>query len=157
MVKKNKQPPEIVYDLEPMDERSTWLQEKYYENLVGQSERMDQLGYKLITLELAIPGLLVTVLKLSAGKGKPILTSPGMFFAFIFWFLALFFTLLAVFPKTYKVDPSIIERDSPDRQKTLSIYEYFHYSAKDKKHRLIPGIFFFTIGVICSFVSLIQL
>ena len=51
----------------PVSGSETLLRNKFAESIVGQSELMDKLAQQLITLELAIPGIYVAVLKLTAG------------------------------------------------------------------------------------------
>lgn len=58
----------------PPSRRDELIQERYIEEFARQSEHMDALARQLITLELAIPGLYATLLKLVAG-GKA--TVPG--------------------------------------------------------------------------------
>ena len=53
----------------PPSNSDTLLREKFDESIAAQSEQMDKLGQQLITLELAIPGLYATVLKLISGEG----------------------------------------------------------------------------------------
>jgi hypothetical protein len=51
----------------PPDAYEAKIKEKYAESFAGQSDLMDKLAQQLLTLELAIPGLYATVLKLVAG------------------------------------------------------------------------------------------
>ena len=51
----------------PPSQQDHLLRDKLIEDIAGQSTRMDDLARQLITLELAIPGVFATALKLVAG------------------------------------------------------------------------------------------
>ena len=51
----------------PPSQQDYLLRDKLIEDIAGQSTRMDDLARQLITLELAIPGVFATALKLVAG------------------------------------------------------------------------------------------
>jgi hypothetical protein len=51
----------------PLSRQDQLLRDKLIEDIAGQSARMDELARQLIALELAVPGLYATVLKLVAG------------------------------------------------------------------------------------------
>ena len=52
----------------PVSENEKLLRQKFYENIASQSDLMDKLSERLLTLELAIPGLFAAVLKLTRGE-----------------------------------------------------------------------------------------
>ena len=56
----------------PVTSSETVLRDKFAESIVGQSELMDRLAQQLITLELAIPGLYATALKLLSGDAATV-------------------------------------------------------------------------------------
>jgi hypothetical protein len=58
---------ETALPTRPPSKSESLLREKFAESVAGQSDLMDQLARQLITLELAIPGLYATVLKLTQG------------------------------------------------------------------------------------------
>ncbi len=55
----------------PLNDNEKLLREKFHESIVAQSDLMDKLSERLLTLELAIPGLYATALKLISGD-KPL-------------------------------------------------------------------------------------
>jgi len=70
---------------QPLNDNEKLLRQKFYENIAAQSDLMDKLGERLLTLELAIPGAYATALKLLYGDKVTI--TPGTIgtLAFIFW------------------------------------------------------------------------
>ena len=52
----------------PISDNEELLREKFYESIASQSETVDKLSEHLLTLELAIPGLYATALKLVGGE-----------------------------------------------------------------------------------------
>ncbi|MBL8046186.1 MAG: hypothetical protein JNL09_06580, partial [Anaerolineales bacterium] len=51
----------------PLNDNEKLLRTKYYESLAAQSDLMDKLAERLLPIQLAIPGLYATVLKLVGG------------------------------------------------------------------------------------------
>ncbi len=126
------------------------LKEKFAESIAGQCEHMDKLGRQLITLELAIPGLYATVLKLTSGSKATLSTSPGLYIAFACWFIALLFTLISLIPRSWKVDPSIMKQDSSKQVAYLGIEDFFHKTAQHKRRLLIVARLVFFVGVVSA-------
>ena len=132
----------------PLNSGETLLQEKFAESIAGQSDLMDKLGQQLITLELAIPGLYATVLKLTQGD-KAIATVDGwLYFTFGCWFLALALTLISLIPRNWQVDPTILKPDPTGKTKVLGVEAFFHKSALYKRRLLIPACLIFWAGIV---------
>ncbi len=131
--------------IRPPSRRDELIQERYIEEVARQGEHMDALARQLITLELAIPGLYATLLKLVAG-GKA--TVPGdlqLYAAFGCWFLALLFSLLGLIPRKYRVDPRKLDEDTGCGAESLRILGFFRCSARYKRRLLIAsGLLLFT-------------
>jgi hypothetical protein len=125
---------------QPLSTIDKKLEEKFAESITQQSELMDTLGKQLLTLELAIPGVYATVLKLVAGEKATLTIDWGFGVTFLLWFVALLLTLLAIFPKAYRVDSSRLDE----------IENFFHKSAKRKATLLSWSVFLFFIGIGCS-------
>ncbi len=73
----------------PPTKQDTLLQERFYEAIANQAALMDKLAQVLLTVELAIPGLYATTLKLISGKEKTFILSCPLIFAFLCWLAAL--------------------------------------------------------------------
>jgi len=149
------QPPSATHST-PAQKSAQLLREKFDEETASQASRMDALARQLITLELAIPSLYATILKLlQDGKASASLDLP-LQLAFLCWFLALVCTLAALFPRNYKVDPQIIRYAEPvaDKAAPLSIEAYFKNSARYKLRWLSVAILFFFAGICTALYSL---
>jgi len=116
------------------------LQERFYGAVANQAALMDKLAQTLLTVELAIPGLYATSLKLVSGK-ETLNFSCALILAFLFWLIALTTTLFAVIPKQYDVNTNEI------RNSEKSIETFFYKSARDKWHLLMLSITFFVAGL----------
>lgn len=139
------------------------LQEQFAADIVKQNERLDELAKQLFTLELAIPGLYVTALKLMQGDSA---TLPHEFgwVPFVFWLLALLATMVGLFPLNYEVDLNVIRHNHKEPSfwrglsqwfvhhfkkptQTLSIEEFYRESAQNKRYALLLGSVCFFIGI----------
>jgi len=123
------------------------LKDKYAESIAAQSEQMDNLGRQLITLELAIPGLYTTVLKLIGGTNATLCAGPALYITFICWFIALLLTLFSLIPREWKVDRNIMKQDPGEQTDTLGIEDFFQKSAQYKRCLLIAASLLFFCGV----------
>ena len=90
----------------PLNADETYIREKYLEGISKQPELMDSVAKQLLTLELAIPGLYVSILKLVGGKDNTLTLSDDIYLVFAFWLMALICTVGALFPRHYTVDPN---------------------------------------------------
>ena len=134
----------------PVNSSEKVLRDKFAESVAKQSELMDTLGRQLITLELAIPGIYATVLKLIQGQDATLTPDGWLYFTFVCWSLALLLTLVSLIPRNWKVDPSMLKPDPAGRNTDLSLEEFFHKSAQYKRRLLIASITFFTVGTLSS-------
>ena len=138
---------ETILTTQPVSSSDTVLREKFAESIAGQSELMDKLGQQLITLELAIPGLYATVLKLVQGEKATLTVDNWLYFTFGSWFIALVLTLISLIPREWDVDETMLKPDPAGRGDMLSIEEFFFNSARYKRRLLIPACIFFWLGI----------
>lgn len=134
----------------PVSSNETILRDKFAESMVSQSELMDKLGQQLLTLELAIPGLYATVLKLIQGEDATLVRNWWLYSAFGCWFLALVLTLASLVPRRWRVDPTILKQDPVAQNAPLGLEDFFFKSAQFKRWLLIPAALFFWIGILCA-------
>ncbi len=127
------------------------FKEKFAESIAGQSELMDKLGQQLITLELAIPGLYATALKLMSGDKAILSNNPSLYITFACWFFALLCTLISLIPRKWKINRNIMKQDPSAETEELGIEDFFHKTAQYKRRLLIASVILFFIGV-CSAV-----
>jgi len=80
---------------------------------VNQAHRLDDIAKLLIMVELAVPGLYATALKLIEGDKASLAVTPAVYTTFFFWFAALALTLVALLPKSYQVDRSTYHGTPP--------------------------------------------
>ncbi|MCP4698810.1 MAG: hypothetical protein GY862_18460, partial [Gammaproteobacteria bacterium] len=121
--------------------------------IIKQGERLDDLAKQLFTLELAIPGLYVTVLKLTAEH--KLANTPLLWVTFIVWAAAWAITLIGMFPRSYKVSRNVIRREQADGDSDgISIEEFYQRSARHKYRTLAwaGGLFFF--GIFCAMFTI---
>jgi hypothetical protein len=134
----------------PQSSSDKILRAKFAESISGQSDQMDKLGQLLITLELAIPGLYATVLKLISGD-KAILTIGNvLYLTFACWFLALMFTLISLVPRNWKVNPSVMKQDEFLQSEEIGIEDFFYKTAQYKRRLLIVSSLLFFMGVVSA-------
>jgi len=134
----------------PLDEHEKLMRKKFYESITAQSELMDKLSGQLLTLELAIPGVYATMLKLVSGDKATIQVNAAFYLAFIAWFAALALTLIAFTPKKWTVDPSILKQDPQKFSEGLGIEDFFLQSARYKRRLVIGSSVLFFVGVFCA-------
>ncbi|CAA6808039.1 MAG: Unknown protein [uncultured Sulfurovum sp.] len=133
------------YTSKPLDSIDKKLQEKFAEDIANQATLMDNMGKQLLTLELAMVGIYATVLKLIAGDGATLDGSWAIGITFLFWFMAVVATVLAIFPEEYEVN-----KTKPDE-----IEKYFYASARKKGKMLVVSVALFFIGVAISVFTMI--
>ncbi|HID52784.1 MAG TPA: hypothetical protein EYP41_12205 [Anaerolineae bacterium] len=140
---------------QPVSDSTKLLRDKFYEQYANQSEQMDTLARRLISIELAIPGLYATVLKLTQGDKATVTVDGWLYFTFGCWFLALAFTLAALFPRSWQVDPTIIKSDPTGKGDKLSLEDFFYKSARYKYWLLVIACLFFGAGIVGAVVVLL--
>ena len=129
------------------------LIEKYGEDIAAQPDRMDHLAGRLITLELAIPGLFATALKLTSGRAATISAGSALYIAFSCWFAALALTLWALFPRRWQVNENMLENDQWQQGGVLGIRDYFTRTCQYKQKRLIGAVLLFFAGIVAAVLS----
>jgi hypothetical protein len=129
------------------------LQQKFAESITGQNELMDKLGQQLIAMELAIPGLYATILKLMSGDKATVAAGKAFYLTFACWFLALLLTLISLMPRKWKVDPTVMKQDEFSQGGELGIEDFFYKTAQYKRRLLISSSLLFFIGVVSAAYS----
>ncbi len=138
----------------PLSENEKLLREKFYESIAAQSDLMDKLSEKLLTLELAIPGLFATVVKLTRGDKATLPINTALNVAFGCWLVALILTLLALTPKKWMVDTTILKQDPKKFSEGLGIEDYFEQSSIYKRRLVIASSLLFFIGIFSAIFTL---
>ena len=123
------------------------LRDKFYESVVAQDELMGKALSQLLTLELAIPGLYATVLKLIRGDSATVQLTPAFYLTYACWLVALGLTLYALIPKNWKVDPTVLVQDPTHYADGIGIEDFFRQSAQYKRRFLIVSSLLFFIGI----------
>ncbi len=144
----------LEYTVQPLSAVEKKLLDKYVEDLAGQSDRLTNLAERLITLELAIPGLFATVLKLAAGDKAAAPMNVFLYTAFFCWLAALVLTILALLPRSWQVDEQVMQQDHSVANAPLGIRDYFQNTARHKWHLVLPSAFLLFIGICCAVLSI---
>lgn len=119
----------------PNDE-DTFLKEKHLESISKQPELMDSIAKQMLTLELAIPGLYVSAIRVSDKLGK-INPTCALYLAFASWLLSLVFIIVALVPRAYSVNPD----------DHTAIRDSFYKTARYKLNWIIASIIAFASGL----------
>lgn len=138
----------------PLNDNEKLLREKFYESIITQSELMDKLSERLITLQLAIPGAYATALKLMYGDKATVTLGTLGYIAFGLWFASLILTLFALTPKKWKVDVSILKQDPKKLDQALGIEDFFEQSAIYKRRLISISSVLFFLGIIGAALTL---
>jgi hypothetical protein len=138
----------------PLNDNEKLMREKFYESIVAQSDLMDKLAERLLTLELAIPGLYATVLKLVSGDKATITVNAAFYITFGCWLLALALTLAALTPRKWLVDPTVLKQDPKKISEELGIEDFFEKSANYKRGLVIASSLFFFTGIFSAFFTI---
>lgn len=138
----------------PLNDNEKLMREKFYESIVAQSDLMDKLSERLLTLELAIPGLYATAVKLIRGDKATITVNAAFYITFGCWLLALLLTLMALTPKKWTVDPTILKQDPKKFSEALGIEDFFERSAQYKRRLVIAASIFFFAGIFSATFTL---
>ena len=83
-------------------------------------------------MELAIPGLYVSVLKLVGNQNLALNIGLSQWITFLFWLVALVLSLVALFPRRYDVDTNVLSGNNL-RNGAMGVADYFHRSARYKR------------------------
>ncbi len=134
----------------PPNENENLLRKKFYESIAAQSDLMDKLGERLLTLELGIPGLYATVIKLTSGDKATVAFDGALGVTLGCWLLALLLTLAALTPRNWRVDPSVLKQDPKKFAEGLGIEDFFTRSAQYKRLLLIGSAMLFFAGIVAA-------
>lgn len=138
----------------PVSENENLLRKKFYESIAAQSDLMDTLGERLLTLELGIPGLFATVLKLTRGDSATLPINAALNLAFALWLLALILTLMALTPKKWTVDEDLLKQDPEKFSEGLGIVDFFEQSALYKRRLIVASSVLFFAGIFSALFTL---
>ena len=138
----------------PLNENEKLLREKFYESIAAQSELMDKLGERLLTLELAIPGAYVVALKLFYGENITITPGTLWYVAFVLWFASLILTLRALWPQKWKVDITVLKQDPAKFSEGIGIEDFFEKSASHKQWLISLASVLFFVGIVVTMLTL---
>jgi hypothetical protein len=138
----------------PVNENEKFLRQKFYESVAAQSDLMDRMAERLLTLELGIPGLFAAVLKLTRGDNATLSINAALNLAFALWQLALIMTLLALAPRKWTVDPSVLKQDPKKLSESLGIEDFFTQSALRKRRLVTASSLLFFAGIFAAMFAL---
>lgn len=138
----------------PVGENENLLRRKFYESIAAQSELMDRLSERLFTLQLAIPGAYATALKLMYGDSATVTFGMLGYIAIGLWFVSLIITLLALSPKKWTVDVSVLKQDPKKFNEGLGIEDFFTQSADYKRQLITASSVLFFIGIVLAALTL---
>ena len=133
-----------VIKTRPVRQDERFMQERFSEAIADQSKLISTLAQQLLIVELIIPGLYASILKLVNGNDQVVLSWP-LGLAFICWLAAVIFTITAIIPQHYKA----VQRNSPD-----SIEAFFDQSARYKKSWLLASATAFAMGIFFTIMDL---
>jgi len=134
----------------PLHDNEKLLREKFHESIAAQSDLMDKLSERLLTLELAIPGLYAAALKLVRGADATVAFSGALYWTFGFWLAALALTLIALIPRKWVVDPTVLKQDPKKFAEGLGIEDFFERSALYKRRLIIASSVLFFAGIVSA-------
>jgi hypothetical protein len=134
----------------PLSDNEKLLRDKFYESIAAQSDLVDKLSEHLLTLELAIPGLYATVLKLISGDKATVTVNAALYVTFACWLLALSLTLIALTPKKWVVDSTVLKQDPKKFSEGLGIEDFFEQSAWHKRRLVVASSVLFFAGIVSA-------
>ena len=138
----------------PVNKNEDLLRTKFYENIAAQSDLMDKLSERLLTLALAVPGLYATALKLLYGDSVTVTLGTLGYLAFGLWFTSLVLTLIALTPKKWTVDPQVLRQDPQKESEGLGIEDFFERSAERKLKLVTASSVTFFLGIVSAVLTL---
>ncbi|MDP1547846.1 MAG: hypothetical protein Q8L87_17700 [Anaerolineales bacterium] len=139
--------PKKIISTRPLSDEEMLLRKKFYESIAAQSDLLDKLAERLLTLELAIPGLYATALKLASGENATVTVNAAFYITFACWTLALGLTLMALTPTKWVVDPAILKQDPKKFSEALGVEDFFTRSAIYKRGLIFASSFLFFAGI----------
>lgn len=138
----------------PVREEEDLLRNKFYESIAMQSDLMDKLSGQLLTLELAIPGIYATALKLVAGDDATLAINLAFYLTVAFWLLALLLTFVALTPRNWVVETDVLKQDPKKMDDALGIEDFFNKSAQYKRRLVIASSVLFFSGTISAIFTI---
>jgi hypothetical protein len=146
---------EIITPTRPLTDNEKMMRQRFYESIVAQSNLMDKLAERLLMLELAIPGLYATAVKLVSGDKATIVVNSWFYATFGCWIVALGLTLAALTPRKWTVNPTILKQDRSKFSEGLGIEDFFERSARYKRRLIIASSVFFFAGIISAVFTIL--
>jgi len=138
---------DIVYSAPP-SKSDEELEKGFVTAIIDQPKLLDELAKQMVTLNLAIPGLYATALKLIGGDDAVVNSAIMIGGAFVFWFIALVLSLVSLRPRKWTVDRSKLRSNKPAASgQPLSIEEFFMASATYKRRLLAAATLFCFAGI----------
>ncbi len=138
---------DIVYSVPP-SKSDEELEKGFVAAIIDQPKLLDELAKQLVTLNLAIPGLYATALKLIGGDDAVVNSAIMIIGAFVCWFIALALSLFSLRPRKWKVDRSKLRSNIPVAPgQPLSIEEFFMATATYKRRLLALATLFSFTGI----------
>jgi hypothetical protein len=134
----------------PPSENDKLLRQKFYESIAAQSELMDKLGERLLTLQLGIPGLYAAVVKLTSGDKATVTFDWLLLITLGCWLVALTLTLVALTPRNWRVNTSVLKQDPKKFAEGLGIEDFFTQSAQYKRRLLTASSLLFFTGIVAA-------
>jgi hypothetical protein len=131
-------PQPIEVEAIPLNKFDESVLDSFAKDIAAQATHMDDLAKQLITLNLAIPGLYASILKLVNGDDA-VLNNPWLLFiTFGAWLLALGLAFVSLFPERYDIESDNLTQ----------IQHYFYRSAR-RKFWLVGTASLFSFFGIC--------
>ncbi len=138
---------DIVYSAPP-SKSDEELEKGFVTAIIEQPKLLDELAKQLVTLNLAIPGLYATALKLIGGDDAVVNSAVMIGGAFFCWFVALALSLVSLTPRKWKVDRTKLRSNTPAVPgQPLSIEEFFMATATYKRRLLVASTLFCFAGI----------
>lgn len=106
----------------PLSKFDESVLDSFAKDVAAQATRMDDLAKQLITLNLAIPGLYASVLKLVSGDAAQMTDTTSLTITFAAWLLSLGLAFVSLLPQHYAVMANNLTH----------MQQYFYASAKRK-------------------------
>ena len=136
----------VVFATRPVEPGEEALRVKFFERYADQAKQMDELGRQMITIELAVPGIYAAVLALLQGQNATLGSGWLVTATFGLWFVSMVLTFVSLFPRKYKVDPSILIGE----EQGMGVATFFRKSAEYKRRLLIAAALIFWLGIVAA-------
>ena len=131
----------------PLNENEEFLRKNFYESIVMQNEILDKICERLVTLELTVPSLYAAIIRLVHGNNGVVIINSALYITFACWFISLILIMMALLPRRWKVDPSVIRQNPHNLSDGLGIEDFYEKSANYKHWLIILSSAIFFLGV----------